>query len=110
MYSTYWQKLQTGRMLLGIPLPNIKTNANVEVIYEPPPPKERIYEARLAALRTIPSRNIALQANSMLGMKRINNIVFICLCIIFWIELFDNPPSHFFLVYNSVLTLVILFL
>lgn len=84
MYNTYWQSLQTGRMLLGIPLPNIKTNADVEVIYEPPPPKDRIYEARLAALKTIPSRDIALEANSMLCTKRINNLVSICLCILFF--------------------------
>lgn len=66
MYSTYWQNLQTGQMLLAIPLPNITANTEAEIIFEPPPPKERIYEARLALLKMIPSEDITLKANSVL--------------------------------------------
>ncbi|KAG0261256.1 hypothetical protein BG011_001237, partial [Mortierella polycephala] len=66
MFSKYWQKFQSGQMLLRIALPSIIKQAEVEVIYERPPPKERIYEARISTLRTIPSEEIALRACSML--------------------------------------------
>ncbi|KAG0195772.1 hypothetical protein BGX28_000644, partial [Mortierella sp. GBA30] len=66
MYSEFWQSSQTGRVLMRIALPEIIHVAEVEVIYEQPPPKQRIYEARVSALKLIPSRDLVLNACSML--------------------------------------------
>ena len=66
MYSKHWQSLQTGEMLLKIGLPGIVENATVAVIKEPPAPKERIYETRVASLKMIPSAPLVLNAYSEL--------------------------------------------
>lgn len=62
MYSKHWQTLQTGHMLLRVGLPGIIENARVTVIKELPPPKERIYEARVASLKMVPSVTLASEA------------------------------------------------
>jgi hypothetical protein len=66
IYSKHWKTLQTGQMLLGIFLPRIVENAIITVINEPPPPKERIYETRVAALKMIPAEALAMGACSKL--------------------------------------------
>ncbi|KAF9085155.1 hypothetical protein BGX29_002147 [Mortierella sp. GBA35] len=66
MYSEHWKTLQTDQMLLGIFLPGTVKNAMITVINEPPPPKERIYETRVAALKMIPAEALATDACSML--------------------------------------------
>jgi len=66
VYSKHWQLLQTGHMLLGIFLPAIVKHATVAVISVAPPPKERIFEAKVATLKMIPSEALALEALAML--------------------------------------------
>ncbi|KAF9118883.1 hypothetical protein BGW39_000787 [Mortierella sp. 14UC] len=66
MYSEHWKTLQAGKMLLGIFLPGTVKNAMITVINEPPPPKERIYETRVAALKMIPAEALAIDVHSML--------------------------------------------
>ncbi|KAG0078786.1 hypothetical protein BGZ93_003344, partial [Podila epicladia] len=69
VYSNHWQLLQTGEMLLRTPLPRIIEHVRVTVISNAPPPKERIFETKVAALKTIPSKAIALKAVSMLRTR-----------------------------------------
>jgi hypothetical protein len=66
VYSEHWQSLQTGRMLFRMPLPNTTDNMHIEVIYEQPPAKDRIFEARVSKLDMVPSEDIALHAVSLL--------------------------------------------
>ncbi|KAF9914206.1 hypothetical protein FBU30_002730, partial [Linnemannia zychae] len=66
MYSEHWKTQQTGQMLLGIFLPGTVKNAVITVINEPPPPKERIYETRVAALKMIPAEDLAIDVCTML--------------------------------------------
>jgi hypothetical protein len=66
VYSKHWQALQTGQMLLAGFLPTTINNAEIVVLDDPPPSKERITEPRVAAIRMIPSEALALEAYSML--------------------------------------------
>lgn len=74
MYSKHWQGLQTGRTLLGITLPTTIENSEVQAVYEHdrPPPKERIFEARVSSLKKIPSLDIAIAACTLLMSKTAN--------------------------------------
>ena len=66
IYSKYWKTLQIGYILLRVGLPGIIENTTVTVIKEPSPPKERIYETRVAFLKMVPSVIFALEAFSKL--------------------------------------------
>ncbi|KAG0338190.1 hypothetical protein BG005_003836, partial [Podila minutissima] len=66
VYSKHWQLLQTGHMLLGIFLPAVVKHATVAIISKAPPPKERIFETKVATLKMIPSEDLALKALAML--------------------------------------------